>query len=83
MCRKSGPGTPTACRFCSPKLEAAAMAPGSPYPNANRPQGLCCLVGPRWFKPTGLAAPQVPSTCYTVPGTCHHTPMWTPGCRPC
>jgi hypothetical protein len=27
-----------------------------------------------WFKPTGLAATQVPLTCYTMPGVWHHTP---------
>jgi hypothetical protein len=53
---------------------AAAMVPGSPCPSASRPQGLCCLVSTRQFKPAGLAAPWVPSTCYTVLGACHHTP---------
>jgi hypothetical protein len=71
------------CRLGSPVPAAAAVAPGCPCPNASRPQGLCCLVGTRWFKPSGFASPWVPSTCYSVPGASHHTPKWTPGSRLC
>jgi hypothetical protein len=46
----------------TPVAAAAVMAPGSPCPNASRPQGLC------------FTAPKVPSTCYSVPGACYHTP---------
>jgi hypothetical protein len=63
--------------LCPPQL--AAMAPGILLPNASKPQDLCCFVGTRQFKSAGLAASQIPSTCYSVPGTCHHTPKWTPG----
>jgi hypothetical protein len=51
--RKSGPQTSTAHGLCSPVPAAAAMVPGSP----SRPQGLCCLVGTRWFKPGGFPGP--------------------------
>jgi hypothetical protein len=64
-------------------LAATAMVSESPCSNASRPQGFCCLVGTRWFKPIGFAAPWVPSTWYSVPGACHHTPKWTPDSRLC
>jgi hypothetical protein len=56
------------CRLGSPLPTAAATAPGSPYPNTSRPQGHCCHVGTRQFKPTGSAAPWEPSNCYSLPG---------------
>jgi hypothetical protein len=64
-----------ACRLGSPMPAPSTMPLESQCLNASRPQGLSSLVGTTRFKPTGFAAPQVPSTCYTVPGACHHTPM--------
>jgi hypothetical protein len=42
-----------------PKLALAAVAPGSPHPNASRTQGHHCLVDTHG---------------YTMPGAYHHTP---------
>jgi hypothetical protein len=70
------------CKLGSPMPAPAALPLGSPHPNTSRPQGFCCLVGTRRVKPTDLAAPQVPSTCYSVPEACH-TPKWTPSSRLC
>jgi hypothetical protein len=50
-------------------------------PKARRPQGLCCLVDTRGFKPAGFAASRVPSSYQSVPGACYHTLKWTPGSK--
>jgi hypothetical protein len=83
LCRKSSPRTPTIQRLGSSVPAATAVATGSPCPNASTPQDLHCLVGTQWYKPACFAAPWVPSTCYTVPGDCLHTPKWIPVSRFC
>jgi hypothetical protein len=57
----------------------AAVALGSPCLRTSRPQGLWCHAGTRTFEPADFAAPQAPSTCYSVPGVHCHMCKWTPG----
>jgi hypothetical protein len=83
LCWKAGPRAPTAHRLCSPVTAPAAVAHGSPWPNTSRPQGLCCLVGTRGFKPAGFAAPWASSTCHTVPGGHCHICKWIPSSTLC
>jgi hypothetical protein len=69
----AGPRTPATCRLGSSMPEAAAMASGSPCPHISRPQGVCCILGTRQFKPASFAAPWVSSAWYSVPGAYCHT----------
>jgi hypothetical protein len=52
----------------------AAIALGSPFPNASTLQGHFCLVGTRGFKQAGSVAPQESLSSYSVPGHYNYTP---------